>query len=251
MANLYGYNDYNGPLSAGKLHSKTVYPEEGDSDVEEDHDPLRVGMWMEGDSLAPPCGTSIPTIHRLLEFASISSTDVLYDLGCGDGRICLEALVCGCGVQCCVGIDIESDLIERFQFLIDEMPESYTRCTITKRKRISAIHADLRGVLNHLVARFDKTFQCNPEIDDVMKELPNPTVLVLYLLPESIRELEPALLKLLSHVENLKIICNTWGLNFPKPANVFHVSEPNSGATSKFLLYDNSVVDNQSISNAN
>ncbi|KAI2489463.1 Mycolic acid cyclopropane synthetase [Fragilaria crotonensis] len=113
---MYGYNDYNGPLTnVDKNSSGDDLPD--DDDVDDDDNPLRVGQWMEGDSLAPPCGTSIPTIHALLEFASVSETDVLYDLGCGDGRVCLEALVHG-RAQYCVGVEVEQDLMERFQHLI-------------------------------------------------------------------------------------------------------------------------------------
>jgi len=65
--------------------------DDGSSD---DDDPFTVEMWMEGDSLAPPCGSAVPVVHAMLEFEGlkrgVDSDDVLYDLGCGDGRVCLE-----------------------------------------------------------------------------------------------------------------------------------------------------------------
>lgn len=30
----------------------------------------------------------------MIEFAYVSSNDVVYDIGCGDGRVCHEALEC-------------------------------------------------------------------------------------------------------------------------------------------------------------
>ena len=45
---MYGYNDYNGPSSLrGDTSTKVQAPQE----EEEEDDPLRVGQWLEGDSL--------------------------------------------------------------------------------------------------------------------------------------------------------------------------------------------------------
>ena len=86
---MYGYTDYDGPrtvtTATAIAASSPVDP------LEDDDNPLQVGFWMEGDSMAPPCGTSVSTIHSILQFLQLHGDDVLYDLGCGDGRICLEA----------------------------------------------------------------------------------------------------------------------------------------------------------------
>ncbi|KAI2513972.1 Mycolic acid cyclopropane synthetase [Fragilaria crotonensis] len=230
---MYGYNDYNGPLTnVDKNSSGDDLPD--DDDVDDDDNPLRVGQWMEGDSLAPPCGTSIPTIHALLEFASVSETDVLYDLGCGDGRVCLEALVHG-RAQYCVGVEVEQDLMERFQHLIGELSESFIK-DHNGASKIRAVHADLRDVLNHLVAQAESN-DGTADVDKRFMGLPMPTVLVLYLLPESVRELEPDLLKLINRVDNFRIICNTWGLETVDPIKVLEVKEPDSAASTVFRMY--------------
>ena len=44
-------------------------------------------MWMEGDSLAPPCQTDMEVVEAILDFANLDEKSVLYDLGCGDGCI--------------------------------------------------------------------------------------------------------------------------------------------------------------------
>ncbi|CAN0550622.1 unnamed protein product, partial [Ectocarpus sp. 12 AP-2014] len=46
---------------------------------------------MEGDSLAPPCQADMDVVRAIVDFAGVTADDVLYDLGCGDGRICIEA----------------------------------------------------------------------------------------------------------------------------------------------------------------
>lgn len=227
---MYGYNDYNGPLTTNNDGNESVV----DYEEEDDDDPLRVGQWMEGDSLAPPCGTSVPTIHKLLEFASVSEKDVVYDLGCGDGRVCLEALV-HFQAKNCVGVEVEQDLVERFQTLVDETLSKIANDHDKINNNIHAVRADLREVLNHLVAIAESN---NEAIDEKFQHLPTPTVLVLYLLPESIRELESDLLKLISGLDDFRIICNTWGLQTVKPSKVLEVTEPNAVASTVFRLYD-------------
>jgi SAM-dependent methyltransferase len=55
--------------------------------------------------LAPYIPTPMPIVERMLELAEIQPGDILYDLGCGDGRILTTAAkVYGI---CCVGIDID------------------------------------------------------------------------------------------------------------------------------------------------
>ena len=131
MSNLYGYNDYNGPsgLLRGHLQScnttKHCTHDTNDYDDDSIHNPLQVGSWLEGDSLSPPCGTSISTIHALLEFASVSAKDVLYDFGCGDGRICFEAYA-EYNCKQCVGIEIEKDLVDKANSIISKVQENET-----------------------------------------------------------------------------------------------------------------------------
>ena len=43
-------------------------------------------------SCAPYVSTSPEVVHRMLELAKIISNDVVYDLGCGDGRILIAAV---------------------------------------------------------------------------------------------------------------------------------------------------------------
>jgi len=214
--NLYGYTVYNGP------NNSTIQ----DKDNDDETNPLRVGMWMEGDSLSPPCGTSVSTIHTLLEFASVSPQDVLLDLGCGDGRICLEALT-RCNSANVVGVDIEDDLIERFRDLIEKLP-------MNLRERVWPIQADLRHSLATLIKRAKE--KNHGEQEQLETHPPLPTVIVLYLLPDAIEEIQGDVMELLQLLPDLRVVCSTWGLLGVEPANTLELSE-NGGATTVLHLY--------------
>lgn len=47
--------------------------------------------WQEAEDLAPFVPTPMEVVDRMLELADLGEDDVLYDLGCGDGRIVITA----------------------------------------------------------------------------------------------------------------------------------------------------------------
>ena len=114
---------------------------------------LYLGSHMRKDvaDLAPYLATPIEVARRMLEMAKVGSADVLYDLGCGDGRIVnLAAKEFGARG---VGVDIDPAMIKR-----------------------SGAEAKKEGVDDRV--RF--------EAGDVMKtDISAATVVVIYLLPES------------------------------------------------------------------
>jgi hypothetical protein len=241
MSNMYGYSDYQGPFA-----TLTAGAAEHDEDVDEDN-PLQAGFWMEGDSLAPPCGTAISTVHRLLVFVNATSTDVLYDLGCGDGRVCLEAYARhSCAT---VGVEVEVDLVARAQTLIDQLPAGTTSrdCHSVPEPRILA--EDLRVVLQRLVAqakggeadvllREKEPSAPPPPQEEDKAHLPYPTLITLYLLPESIQELKQYFEDLLRYSPpGFRIICNTWGLTHLRPVRTTEIEEKPGGATTSLFLY--------------
>lgn len=63
--------------------------------------------------LAPHVPTPDEVIDRMLRLAAITDKDVVYDLGCGDGRIVIAAAQ-RCGARG-VGVDIESYWVEQSQ----------------------------------------------------------------------------------------------------------------------------------------
>ncbi len=53
--------------------------------------PATVTARQQPASLAPYVPTPLDVVHRMLELAGVTKDDVVYDLGCGDGRIVIEA----------------------------------------------------------------------------------------------------------------------------------------------------------------
>ena len=149
-----------------------------DEDEEATANPLD-SFWLEGDSLAPPCQAEMGVVNKILDLAAPylnNSSDIIFDLGCGDGRICTEASK---RFDCLsVGCEIEQRLIQKFRQNVEQLHLS---------DKVTVIQGDL----------------CELDIS-------NATVIVIYLLPESVLHIREKLLRALR--DGCVIICNTWGL---------------------------------------
>ena len=110
---------------------------------------------------APYVTTPYEVVHRMLALADVKKTDVLYDLGCGDGRIVIAAAR-RFGARG-VGIDLS--------------PERIREARETAR---------LAGVSRRVEFRQGDLFDA---------DLAQATVVTLYLLPSVNLELRPKLLK--------------------------------------------------------
>jgi hypothetical protein len=115
----------------------------------------------DAEDLAPFVGTPMPVVEKMLELAKVDSQDVVYDLGCGDGRIVIAASK-KYGARG-VGIDIDPQRIKE-----------------------SKANAESAGV-EELVKFY---------LGDATKvDISEATVVMLYLLPESNELLRPKLEK--------------------------------------------------------
>jgi hypothetical protein len=250
-SNLYGYADgYHGPKLGGG-NSREAQNKEQDNDESnqsEEHNPLQVGFWMEGDSLAPPCGSSISTIHALLQFANVTNDDVVYDLGCGDARVCLEAFAL---YRCqSVGIEIEQDLVDRANILVENLADQVHEEKLRQRLPL-VLQQDLRQVLDALVLKatyaYSSPSSAGSSISDAgerqplsesLASLPLPTLIVMYLLPEAIETIRDGLIQLLCILpSNFRIVCNTWGITSLRKTRAIEVQE-DSLALTPLILYD-------------
>jgi len=107
--------------------------------------------------LAPFVKTPMVVVERMLEFAQVDGSDIVYDLGCGDGRINIAAAK-DYGARG-VGIDIDPQRIQESE--------------------AGAIEAGVESLVEFLVG-------------DAMKlDVSEATVVALYLLPESNALLRP------------------------------------------------------------
>ena len=157
-------------------------------------------MWMDGDSLAPPCGTEPFSLPYIISALDLTSSDVLYDLGCGDGRVCLAADEVG-NVMKAVGVEIEDDVADAFEASI-----------VSKglQGRVQCVRGDLRDV-----------------------DFREATAVVLYLLPEGIEAVQEKLIKMLREKKGMRVLCNTWGFKGVKETKRVDVE----GLT--LLVYEN------------
>lgn len=121
----------------------------------------RVPKDTEAESLAPFVPTPMEVVEEMLKLAKVTKDDVVYDLGCGDGRIVVEAAKLGARG---VGIDYDP-----------------RRCDEARER------AEKEGVSDRVEIRRE----------DVNKtDFSEATVITLYLLPSSNNRLRPKLLKM-------------------------------------------------------
>jgi SAM-dependent methyltransferase len=140
-------------------------------------------------SLAPYVPTPQPVVEKMLELAQVTSQDVVYDLGCGDGRIVITAAK-KYGAHA-VGVDIDPERI-----------------------RESEANAKAAGV-EKLV-----TFK----LEDAMKVDVSPaTVVTLYLLSSSNAALRPILTKQLK--PGARIVSHSFGMGDWLPNKTEYIAD--------------------------
>ena len=121
--------------------------------------------WMEGDSLAPFLGTPGAVLEKALAFAELGEDDTVMDLGCGDGRLVIWAVLQG--ARRGIGVDIDEALV--------------TKAARNARKRGVAEKVDIFiGDLTAPDARVSNALQA-------------ATLITTYLLPEALEVVEPLL----------------------------------------------------------
>ncbi len=144
-----------------KIGSYLVHPGKPYSFRYDENDVIKVYPGSHGREdaadLAPFVPTPRPVVERMLEAAAVGPEDIVYDIGCGDGRMVIAAAK-RFGARG-VGIDIDAALIEE--------------C------RASAKREGVGELVRFL------------HMDAVKARVTEATVLALYLLPESLEALDP------------------------------------------------------------
>lgn len=143
--------------------------------TEEEDNPL-AHYWLEGDSLAPPCQAEMDVVEAMLEMVSpyASKDSYVFDLGCGDGRICTAASK---KFNCrSLGVEIEETEVKKFRKSVQD------QCL---EELVTVVHGDLR------------------ELD-----LQPATIICVYLLAEAMEDLLPAFYKALDN--GCVMVFNTW-----------------------------------------
>jgi len=230
MSNQYGYKDYQSPnLIYNNINNLT-------EDPLDDLNSLKKIQWIDGDSLSPPCGSSIPLIDEMISLINkhypIHTSNVSwYDLGCGDGRVCLQVYQDYIDNYTnktisisCVGIECEVDLVQKFKSLIYRLPSFKN---LNPSNFIHILYQDLMKVLKELLK------QCKKGKDTFLykgNRIPIPTIMSMYLLPCAMETIEVLLTKLMKAWNGL-LICIAWGLE-----HVTYLEELNIRGT-RLLIY--------------
>ncbi|MCJ7582783.1 MAG: class I SAM-dependent methyltransferase [Candidatus Aminicenantes bacterium] len=156
------YSNFDVTYKKGKTYkTRRIYRGRPYSFRLDENEELELYDGSHGRSDAPDLAPYVPTpenvVEKMLSMAQIDKDDILYDLGCGDGRIVIAAAI-KYGIRG-VGVDIDP-----------------------KRISESNAHALYAGVEN--IVEF--------KLQDVFKvDFSEATVIMVYLLPESLRLLRP------------------------------------------------------------
>ncbi len=119
--------------------------------------PAQTGSKKKGEYLAPYVPTPMPVVEKMLELAKLTKDDVVYDLGCGDGRIVVHAAA-KYGAR---GVGVDYDPV---------------RVAEANAEVLKAKVQDRVTILEH---------------DAMTVDISPATVVTLYLLPDSNRKLKP------------------------------------------------------------
>jgi cyclopropane fatty-acyl-phospholipid synthase-like methyltransferase len=149
--------------------------------------------------LAPFVPTPEAVVERMLALAEVSSEDLVYDLGCGDGRIIITAAKQR-GARG-VGVDIEPHWVE-----------------------VSRANAKRAGV-EDLV-----TFKTQ---DAITLDLTPASVVMLYLVGWSTRKLQPLIRRMVQ--PGTRIVSHSFSMNQWAPAQVEECVDDNGNAHTLYL----------------
>ena len=161
---------------------------------------LAASLWSAPAFAAPPVVKDVPyvptppeVVQRMIQLGGVKSGDVLYDLGCGDGRIVIEAVKTPGVRGVCVDIDPE-------------------RIADSRRNAAAA------GVQDRIRFVQGDLFQV---------PIADATVVMMYLLPEVNLRLRPRLRTELR--PGTRLVSHAFSMGDWKPAREIQVGEPPGG----------------------
>lgn len=153
------------------------------------------------EKLAPYYPTPHSVVQRMLQLAEVKSTDTVFDLGSGDGRIVVMA-ASRFGAKA-IGVEYDESLVVQ------------SRATI-KRRRLEDKASIIAG--------------------DMMKQdYSSATVVTVYLLPVSNEKMFPILKKQLK--PGTRIVCHDFDFPQMKPVKVETIEDDGEGRSHTLYLY--------------
>ena len=182
------------PSSNNKIASSVVAAA-GDDVDDDDH------------NLAPFNPSSDSSMHLALDILNLQNGDVLFDLGCGDGRLLIRAVQKGSSSVRCVGIEMDAVFATRAQDAIRQQlsQEEQRRIEIRRQDLLetdAAVAAASRPPVTsnnnnahdeHEQPPHDRIVVVSAEDCRGLSLLEDATALYLYLLPRGLKKLRPLL----------------------------------------------------------
>lgn len=205
-----------------------IFDNYGEDDIDEDEeDDFLSGFHCVPDpneikqninNLAPYLPTPGVWLDDVLQIANTNPSDIVCDVGCGDGRIPIWAIQ-RFNTKKAIGIDIDEKLIIRANKNAKERNIPATR--------IEFIHGD--------ATKLDYTF-----FDPI-------TILVVYLIPDSFTILKDIFLKFLNSKKDIdgmrkRCVVIGWPVEFLKPVQTKVMGEDNMSTSSNVYLYDSTSI---------
>jgi hypothetical protein len=173
------------------------------------------------NNLAPFNPSSETAQNQSLAMMNLQSDDVLFDLGCGDGRILIRAVSQVLGIRC-VGVEIDPVFCHRAQAAIAEQlsPETQARIEIRCADATQVLPPDQEGNL----ATRATAKESMQSIQDVT--IDDATVLYMYLLPRGLRQIQSLLDEIVNRRKrrglSLRVVAYTFQVQGWDPVRVDH-----------------------------
>jgi SAM-dependent methyltransferase len=131
--------------------------------------------------LSPFVPTRAEKIEAFLQFASLTEADVLLDIGCGDGRVCIATAKARC-CRLTIGLDVSPLCIDAASKIVAEEGIDKDRCRFYQ--------ADATVEPSKLL---DTTYQESEEAVRLAIDVGEATILFLYVFPSLMERLIPLL----------------------------------------------------------
>ena len=177
--------------------------------------------------LAPFNPSSEQIQEKSIELLNLTEKDVLFDLGCGDGRFLINAAKRIPGLRC-VGVEMDKMFVSRAHSVIEKLPDN-TRCRIDIREGDVLKIPMTPSFGNEKAGAFPTSSITMQNVCRNLKLMDDATVLYLFILPKGVKKIMDMLEALKRHREkegrDLRILSYMFKIESWEPTKVDRTSK--------------------------